>query len=50
MDTHTPATYGFSKFCVWGLTGSCAALALIGVLGMFGAEGATFFGLDRVGW
>lgn len=35
--------YRFSEFCAWGLVGSCAALALVGVLGMFTSD---VFGID----
>lgn len=44
-----PRTFLISKICLWGLTGSCAALGLFGVVGMFTPDG-DFLGLDRTGW
>jgi hypothetical protein len=44
-----PRAFAFSQLCAWGLTGSCAALGLAGVLGMFTPDGQ-FWGLDRTGW
>ena len=45
----TARSYTFSSFCAWGLTGSSAALGLVGVLGMFTPNGQ-ILGLDRTGW
>lgn len=41
--------YWFSQLCVWGLTGSCALLALAGIVGSF-APGSEFLGISLVAW